>query len=568
MYTMNNENTPHIPCFIAFKQSIEEITQPERFTFPFYYEPHALSLAAAEELQYYLEHQTELDHYFGHEKDQAGIPIGKMFGVLVVETKSGDTGYLAAFSGKVGGKNLHPNFVPPIFDLLDEEGFYRKEEETLNVINREIEKLEQEPEYQEIQTVFLSETELSETELGEWKQKSKAAKKLRKGKRIAAEKTMEPLELESYLEEMRKQSIKEQYFIKDCARNWRLKLTEIHDKVKSFQVVIDNLKGKRKRKSALLQQRIFDHYNFLNVKQESKNVCTVFEHTSEVNPPSGSGDCAAPKLLQYAFQQELKPIAMAEFWWGMSPGTEVRKHKQFYPACRRKCEPILGHMLKGLLVDPNPLLVNPAEGKVLETVYEDEFLLVINKPAEFLSVPGKVIHDSVYQRMKDRFPEATGPLVVHRLDMSTSGLMLIAKTKDVHKNLQKQFQDRTITKRYVAMVETRIEEEKGFIDLPLRVDLDDRPRQLVCLEHGKRAYTEWEVIERTLNRTKIHFFPITGRTHQLRVHAAHAEGLNAPIVGDDLYGTKADRLYLHAEYIEFKHPENQEQVCVQVDAAF
>jgi tRNA pseudouridine32 synthase / 23S rRNA pseudouridine746 synthase len=267
---------------------------------------------------------------------------------------------------------------------------------------------------------------------------------------------------------------------------------------------------------------------------------------------------------------------MAEFWWGQSPSSEIRKQGHFYPACKSKCEPILGHMLQGIDMGVNPMNINPAEGKDLTIMYEDDYLVVVNKPADFLSVPGKRVDDSVFTRMKNKYPEATGPMVVHRLDMSTSGLLLIAKTKEVHQHLQNQFLKRKIKKRYVALLAgTMMHEEhlealntEGFIDLPIRVDLDDRPRQLVCYEHGRFAQTKWQLIEHLENQTRVHFYPLTGRTHQLRVHAAHPKGLNMPIVGDDLYGKRADRLYLHAEYLEFTHPISEEVIQVEAKADF
>ena len=219
-------------------------------------------------------------------------------------------------------------------------------------------------------------------------------------------------------------------------------------------------------------------------------------------------------------------------------------------------------------MDDNPFQTNTAKGKELEIIFEDEHLVVVNKPAEFLSVPGKRVTDSVYTRMKNQYPDATGPLVVHRLDMSTSGLLLVAKSSEIHKKLQSQFIKRQIKKRYVALLNGLITDEEGFIDLPLRVDLDNRPNQLVCYEYGKSAQTKWEVIKRYDGKTVVYFYPITGRTHQLRVHAAHPLGLNTPIVGDDLYGTKANRLHLHAESITFQHPITKELMTIAVDADF
>lgn len=291
---------------------------------------------------------------------------------------------------------------------------------------------------------------------------------------------------------------------------------------------------------------------------------------------------------------------MAEFWWGDSPKNEIRHHGYYYPSCKGKCEPILQHMLQGLEVNENPLLNPVHEEEELEIVFEDEWLLVVNKPAGMLSVPGKAEdRDSVYHRLKKKYPEATGPMIVHRLDMATSGLLLVAKTKEVHQDLQAQFANRSIKKRYVAVLDGIVLPERtgntGRIELPLCLNPLDRPRQMVSSEHGKEAITEYQIIseseritsasentfnesnridesERSINEsrkyTRIIFYPLTGRTHQLRVHAAHPEGLGCPILGDELYGKKADRLYLHAEYIEFRHPIYGDILCIQKEADF
>jgi tRNA pseudouridine32 synthase/23S rRNA pseudouridine746 synthase len=258
---------------------------------------------------------------------------------------------------------------------------------------------------------------------------------------------------------------------------------------------------------------------------------------------------------------------MAEFWWGMSPDSEIRVHKQFYPACRGKCEPILAHMLQYLAIAENPML-QQADVSELEIVFEDEFLLLVNKPNEFLSVPGKELTDSVSERIKKMYPTATGPLLVHRLDMSTSGLLLVAKSEQVHKHLQSQFIQRKVKKTYVALLDGIVNENEGTINIPLRVDLEDRPKQMVCYDYGKNALTKYRVVEIKDNKTRIEFYPITGRTHQLRVHAAHQLGLNCPIVGDDLYGTKNKRLHLHAAQIAFTHPVTKEKFVVNCPAPF
>ncbi|UKJ08100.1 RluA family pseudouridine synthase [Solitalea lacus] len=556
------------PYFTFFQESVVTYPLPLRFTFPFYYEPHPLCLIAASELQKHLEDQKEWDHNFGIDGTKDGMVIGKMFGVLIVENQNGEIGYLSAFSGKLAGENHHSRFVPPVFDMLTEDGFFRKEEEVLNHYNRQIELLENAPELAQLYELLATETNSASLQLTELKQQMKEAKQARDLKRKIHEAELSENELTNALEELRKESINESFYLKHFNKQIKNQLAAIQHKIDAKVNEIVSLKEERRHKSASLQQKLFDQYYFLNQYGEKKSLQRIFQNSAEARPPAGAGECAAPKLLQYAFLHDLKPLAMAEFWWGQSPKSEVRIHGQFYPACRGKCEPILAHMLHGIEMDENPMLINPAEGKDISIVYEDEELAVINKPAEFLSVPGKNVKDSVYERVRTLYPEASGPLIVHRLDMSTSGLMLIAKSEETYKYLQSQFINRTVKKRYVALLEGVVQHEEGVITLPLRVDLDNRPHQLVCYEYGKPATTKWNVVERTDKYTRIHFYPITGRTHQLRVHSAHKLGLNSPIVGDDLYGSKGDRLHLHAEMIEFKHPVSKKTIVIQVDAEF
>ena len=317
-----------------------------------------------------------------------------------------------------------------------------------------------------------------------------------------------------------------------------------------------------------MQQQLFEQFRIVNGKGEIRDLCDIFKDTAQKVPPAGTGECAAPKLLQYAYLHQLKPVAMAEFWWGNSPKMEIRHHGYFYPACKGKCEPILKHMLQGLNVEDNPLLTDLHRHTELEILFEDDWLLAINKPAGMLSVPGKTDADSVYQRLKTQYPDATGPMIVHRLDMATSGILLIAKTKEVHQNLQAQFKNRTVKKRYTALLDGVITADKGIIDLPLCLDPSDRPRQIVNEKYGKPAMTRYQVLSRSNNQTRIAFYPLTGRTHQLRVHASHPQGLNAPIIGDELYGKGAERLYLHAEFLEFRHPVSGEIIRIEKEADF
>lgn len=554
--------------FTRFGSSIAGIPLPEKFTFPFYYDPHPLGVKAAKELMEHLRKQEDWEHNFGLIKGQDGIVIGKMFGVLVVENKDGEIGYLSAFSGKLANSNHHERFVPPVFDILEEDGIFRTGEKIITEINSRIEDLENDPIYNNLLLQRKNHILLSDREIAELKQRIKNAKADRKFLREKAEGELKGTELEGFLEDLRRQSIKEQYTLKDSVNKHKRTLEGLNEQILEYTTLIDSLKEERRTRSASLQKELFDQYAFLNQSGEWKSLWKIFENIAEGKPPAGAGECAAPKLLHYAFTHGFRPIALTEFWWGASPKSEVRVHGHFYPACRGKCEPILGHMLQGIEMDDNPMLQNPADGKEIEIVYEDEHLVVVNKPAEFLSVPGKNIEDSVYLRMHYKYPDATGPLIVHRLDMSTSGLMIISRSKEVHEHLQRQFIRRHVKKRYVALLDGIIEEDKGKIDLPLRVDLDDRPRQLVCYEHGKYAITEYEVIERKNGQTRIYFYPITGRTHQLRVHSAHSLGLNSPIVGDDLYGKKAQRLHLHADQIEFTHPITKEKIILRIDPEF
>ncbi len=310
------------------------------------------------------------------------------------------------------------------------------------------------------------------------------------------------------------------------------------------------LREERKSRSIALQRWLFAQYHLLNAKQEEKALLTLFGNTV---PPSGTGDCCAPKLLQYAYKTGLHPLCMAEFWMGASPKEEIRTEGNFYPACSAKCKPLLKHMLEGLHVEPNPLLKTITEE--LTIIYEDESIVVVNKPSGMLAVPGKDPLPSVQEYIRQRYPQAQGPLIVHRLDMDTSGLMVLALTQDAYHNLQDQFLHHEVKKRYVALVEGSLEQgTTGRIDLPICPDINDRPRQMVNYEYGKRSITEYEVKECRGDRTLLNLWPHTGRTHQLRVHLAHPSGLGTPIVGDRLYGHAGLRLLLHAEELSFTHP--------------
>ncbi|WP_455972367.1 RluA family pseudouridine synthase [Bacteroides congonensis] len=559
-----------------FKKPVSHIALPEKFTYPFLYTPHPLCVLAAEEVKEYIASRKEW---------QDELTLGKMFGVLIImqETEGatkkdtdkdtekgteegGRIGYLAAFSGNLAGKNLHTYFVPPVYDLLQPQGFFKIEEEQISAINIRINELENSASCLESKEKWKIETEQAQAELNHAKAELKAAKEDREARRRSSPGISEE-EQAALIRESQYQ--KAEYKRKEKA--WKKRLEELEAEVNRFKSEIESLKAERKERSAALQQKLFGQFRMLNAKGEVKDLCTIFEQTVRKVPPAGAGECALPKLLQYAYLHQLKPLAMAEFWWGDSPKNEIRHHGYYYPSCKGKCEPILQHMLQGLEVDENPLLDNVHKDTELETVFEDEWLVVVNKPAGMLSVPGKAEDmDSVYHRLKKKYPDATGPMIVHRLDMATSGLLLVAKTKEVHQHLQAQFENRSIKKRYIALLDGVIAEtgKTGKISLPLCLNPLDRPRQMVNEEYGKEAITEYQIITNSRNCTRIAFYPLTGRTHQLRVHAAHPKGLNCPILGDELYGKKADRLYLHAEYIEFRHPVYGDIVCIHKEPEF
>ena len=421
-----------------------DIPKPERFTFPFCYEPHPLCILAAEEVKREIERIQPTE--------------GKMFGVLVAEG-----GFLAAYSGLLEGRNDWDYFVPPVFDAQQPDGYFKTRE-------REIMQ------------------------------------------------------------------------------------SEAH-----------------KQMSQDLQLWLFRQYRMLNARGQERDLVEIWQDyhpSSRIRkkyplPPGGTGDCCAPKLLQYAYQHGLKPVCMAEFWWGPSPKGEVRHHGEFYPACRGKCKPVLTWMLQGLDVDPDPEKARLPRLHV-EIVYEDEALAVVNKPAGMLSVPGRRERYSVAVWAQRRWE---GAILVHRLDMWTSGLLLVAKTMEVYHHLQRQFEEHTVKKKYLALVEGVPAAEHGVIDLPLSSDPINHPRQVVDYEHGKRAITEYRVLTRG-DVSLLALWPHTGRTHQLRMHCAHPDGLGCPIVGDELYGHKSDRLYLQAQAIAFVHPVTGKRMHFELPESF
>lgn len=547
---------------------------------PLDYEPHPLCIQACREVQEMLARREDW---------QEEIARGKMFGVLIVENVKTDAdvpkwGYLAAYSGQIGGRSDWEDFVPAVFDYLQPDGYFKTHEAEISNINLSISHLEKDERMKEARTLIRQLQEERKRTIAAYQEKMKEAKAKRDSRREAG----------NLSEAEEAEMIRESQFMKAELRRLKKSLSEktaLETEFEDYQENILRLKQLRKQLSDALQQWLFSQFRMLNQEGESKDLLEIFRDealkeypqaaiaTSRIAalkmvPPAGSGECCEPKLLQYAYQHGYKPLQMAMFWWGESPKEEIRHHLQFYPACNGKCKPILHWMLPSSTFEPEA--INLSIYNKVETLYEDREIAVIHKPEGLLSVPGKdAAQPSVYALMRRKYPEATGPLIVHRLDMATSGVLLIAKTEFAYHRLQQAFLNHQIQKKYVAIISEkeisgRDIPEKGIISLPLLPDYLNRPRQMVNHKQGKEAITEYEILERIDgSHLRIALYPKTGRTHQLRVHCAHQEGLNAPILGDPLYGNeKAARLYLHAEEITFEHPLTGKKITIKRKADF
>ena len=582
------------------------IPSPRQFTYPFCYDVDPLAEAASLELQRYIADADLMSTEKG---------CGKMFGVLVVEYEDEEgalqRGFLAAYSGLLGGRNDWPYFVPPVFDAQQPDGHFKRTEREISAINREIAAIEHDAEYLQSVEQYEQTKKRLQAEVDAFKAEVDAAK----ARRDARRKSGEPLS-----EEEQAEMIRESQFMKAELRRRRKAMEQANSTLHiPHSTFLKSLQRKRKQMSDELQRWLFAAYRMLNAKGEERDLIDIFREYTHAMPPAGAGDCCAPKLLQYAYLHHLRPVCMAEFWWGESPASEIRHHLHYYPACRSKCLPILTHMLKGLDVAPNPLAQkrHTAEPRVL---YADEYIMVVDKPAGMLSVPGKAesvrseFSDSANISVEEYFANLQLPTnsqftteqftigeadnsklkiqnskflkAAHRLDMDTSGLLVLARTEQAYVELQRQFASRETVKRYEAVLSgvptqnSKLKTQNSStqpsgcleaISLPLIADINDRPRQRVDMEHGKPALTLYNIVEvRAVDantavayttkkvdkgRTLVHLYPKTGRTHQLRVHCAHPLGLACPILGDPLYGIeRADRMYLHAAELTFRHP--------------
>ena len=539
-----------------FRQDISGIELPVRFNNPFYYSPHRLCMIAADEVR---------ANMLGSEVVAAEAAKGKMFGVLVVRDKDGSIGYLAAFSGLFMGSNNVDGFVPPVFDLQNPDGYFKREEAEISAINSKIKELEVSAEYiaakSALEAVKCAADEALDGMRAEFAANKAGRAQMRAGGTLTADDEAALIKASQF----------EKAELKRAQRAWQAKIVEKEDLLKIFTNKKALYVAERRSRSAALQQWLFRQFVMQNGRGEKRTLLDIFKEHRGCIPPAGAGECAGPKLMQYAYANSLHPLALAEFWVGESPVGEVRRDGCFYGACKSKCEPILTYMLQGLDVEENAL-EHGGDIKALEVVYEDEWLVAVNKPSGVLSVPGIVGGTSVQQWLREEYLRCNELFVVHRLDMATSGVLVAAKSMEVYKEMQRQFASREVRKEYVALLDGVPYANSGTISLPLAADYDARPRQKVDYRNGKEAVTRYDILDVVGYVGKqcalVRFEPLTGRTHQLRVHSAYKDGLDVPIVGDALYGRLADRLMLHAASLEFRHPVTGEKVSIIAKVPF
>lgn len=539
-----------------FRQDIQDISIPTTFNNPFRYRPHSLSVIATNEVRRYLSEHGEWAEELGQ---------GKMFGVLIVSDKKNNIGFLAAYSGLLNGKNNHSYFVPPVYDLLSPTSYFQKEEDEITAINKEIVSIEN-------CTDYISATK-SLRDAQEWAlNEENAFRELMRANKIKRDLNRKSSALTSEdVDKMIKESQFEKAELKRLLKRLNSEIELKRSEVLLYENKLSELKTERRERSLKLQTWLFRQYKMLNAKGNEKDLLEIFNDYNNTIPPAGAGECAAPKLLQYALKNGFKPLQMAEFWIGASPKGEVRKDGNFYPSCKSKCEPILNFMLQGIEVDKTPFECNNILSN-LEVLYEDEYLVAINKPSGILSVPGKIGGESVEEVLRKRYSDNDEIFVAHRLDMATSGILIAAKSIKMFKEIQKLFSKRQVEKSYEAIIEGVPELSEGEISLPLISDYEHRPMQKVDYEHGKEAITKYKVLSVVdidkKQCARLLLKPITGRTHQLRVHMAHSLSFGMPIVGDELYGNSGERLMLHASSISFVHPITEEKVCINSKAPF
>jgi tRNA pseudouridine32 synthase/23S rRNA pseudouridine746 synthase len=523
--------------------------RPAMFASPFdHAEPHPLARRAADALIAEVRGRASLDAPGG----------GKMFGVLVIAAPDGRLGYLRAFSGMLDGQWQIDGFVPPLFDPVARDAFWPAGQHQLRGFERALRALAASPEGAAVRADHAAVITRHAAELAALRARHRDQRARRRDARAT---TSDPAAHHALDQASRGDAAERRRL--DAAHH--AELAALAARLAALDDERAALERRRADESRDLMKRVHDSYLIANARGERRPLRALF---APGEPPGGAGDCAGPKLLGHAYRLGLTPVALAELWWGAPPATGGRRAGQFYPSCRGKCGPILPFMLEGLPHAAPPIFgadAIPADEP--RVVFEDPWLIVVDKPCGLLSVPGRsgLLGDSVVTRLRARYP---GAAVAHRLDLDTSGLLVAAKDPATCVALQRAFARREVDKRYAAWLDGVVAADHGTIELALRVDLDDRPRQIYDPEHGKPAITQWRVVERTAARTRVALVPRTGRTHQLRVHAAHPLGLGAPIIGDRLYGRPAARLALHAEFLAFTHPHTQRRIELVRPAPF
>ena len=530
------------------------ILPPSRMNNPLNYTPHPLCVMAAEEVRRMVRENAVMS--------SETRKSGKMFGVLVVETPDGNTGYLAAYSGQIAGRSNWDGFVPAVFDYLQDGGYFKTCEAEITAINKQVRLMETSEERRRLLTHLDETIAKAASEEQAYKTLMHESKARRDSERAAGDVTPEREA------EMTRESQFQKAELRRMRRRNADTIAMAREACHRYDTSISLLKQKRRTMSDRLQEWLFHHFVMLNKDGDSRSLTDIFRTSLSASPPAGAGECCEPRLLQYAFSHAMTPKCMAMFWIGASPEGEIRHEQTYYPACRSKCKPILEWML-GKDIVKDDTFITQHNGDNLNIIYQDSDIIVVDKPAGMLSVPGKNDAPSVLSLLQRKMEDNIFP--VHRLDMDTSGLMVFVRNKKAQRNLQRQFETHSIVKRYIALLERKPDSEQGTISLPLSPDMADRPRQMVDYRHGKQALTHYRLCTSpstpmrrqflTVGDNLVELSPLTGRTHQLRVHCAHPDGLASPIVGDRLYGTtNHPRLCLHAEYLEFRHPTTGEIV--------
>ncbi|MEH1847469.1 MAG: pseudouridine synthase [Nostoc sp.] len=521
---------------------------------------------------------------------------GKMYGILLVELSNGEQRVLKAFSGLLNGCSVVEGWVPPI---PGREEVALEEARTLaqlDAIKQEIITLKQLTERQHYETLF----DEFEQQLQTMSDRHRHCKHQRQEKRQQICNTLTPKALTIALEQLDEESRQQKIERRQLKRQQNAVLQPLQQLIAATDARISELKQQRKALSCQLQAQMHASYSLTNFSGRSRSL----QQLMSGGFPTGTGDCCAPKLLHYAATHNLKPLAMAEFWWGASSVNQNKIQGEFYGACAERCQPLMGFLLSGLrrISIPNkdfhtttPFLLStlthlhrsnvfdsnekrcnfPAFSPIkaeIPIIYQDEWLIAVNKPAGLLSVPGRYRdrQDSVLSRLRHLLADGMALASVHRLDQETSGILLLARDRQIHRQLSQQFQQRQVHKVYEAILSGAVTVEQGVIDLPLWGDPENRPEQKVDWQHGKPSLTHFQVMARQGDYTRVEFTPLTGRTHQLRVHAADVRGLGVAILGDQLYGCCAvtRRLHLHARELRFKHPQLEKTLHLQANTPF